>query len=105
MSMVRASVAAAPIEPALRSAAAGPRVAEAPAESDTVVAPRKLEAAAPQPRSLLASRLVIELDAAAARFVQMRIGDDDLVVRRYPDERQLAFSRGVNAYLAAVTRR
>jgi hypothetical protein len=52
----------------------------------------------------LSARVVIEFDAAAARFVQTLIAADALIVRRFPDERQLAFSRGVNAYRAAMTR-
>jgi hypothetical protein len=61
--------------------------------------------AAPQ-SSLAPARLVIELDAAAERFVQTLVdGVSDTVLRRYPNEGQLAFSRGVNAYLAAMARR
>jgi hypothetical protein len=52
----------------------------------------------------LSARVVIEFDAAAARFIQTLIAADELIVRRFPDERQLAFSRGVNAYRAAMTR-
>jgi hypothetical protein len=60
----------------------------------------------PAQTSLLPPRVVIELDAAAERFVQTLVdGAGGAVLRRYPDEAQLAFSRGVNAYIAALTRR
>jgi hypothetical protein len=54
---------------------------------------------------LLPPRVVIELDEAAERFVQTLLdGAGETVLRRYPDEAQLAFSRGINAYLAALAR-
>jgi hypothetical protein len=61
-------------------------------------------AATPPQASLLPARLVIELDAAAERFVQTLVSGAGDTVRRYPDEAQLAFSRGVNAYMAALLR-
>lgn len=48
-------------------------------------------------------QLTIELDKASARFVQMLIAEN-VVVRRYPDETQLAFSRGIRAYEEAKGR-
>jgi hypothetical protein len=63
-------------------------------------------AATSSQQSLLPARLVIELDSTAERFVQTLVdGAGDTVLRRYPDEAQLAFSRGVNAYMAAMARR
>jgi hypothetical protein len=53
----------------------------------------------------LPAQLVIELDAAAERFVQTLVAaGGQTVLRRYPDENQLAFSRGINAYMAAIAR-
>jgi hypothetical protein len=56
------------------------------------------------PQTSFPPRLIIELDEAAERFVQTLVDGVD-VLRRYPDEAQLAFSRGVNAYMAALARR
>jgi hypothetical protein len=61
-------------------------------------------AAAPPEQSLLPPRLVIELDQAAERFVQTLLNGAGETVRRYPDETQLAFSRGISAYMAAIAR-
>ena len=72
------------------------------------MAPRPAHAsvATPPSPSLFPPRLVIELDQAAERFVQTLVDNaGDTVLRRYPDEAQLAFSRGVNAYMAAIARR
>lgn len=50
-----------------------------------------------------APTLVIELDQASQRFVQTLIDEGArTVLRRYPNEEQLAFSRGVNAYVSAM---
>lgn len=60
--------------------------------------------AAPQP-PLTAPKLVISLDEASQRFVQMLLAPDSAaVLRQYPDETQLAFSRGVSAYVQATRR-
>ena len=57
------------------------------------------------PRSLLAPRLFIELDKAADRFVHKVVDrESDAVLRRFPSEGQIAFSRGVNAYVQALRR-
>ena len=49
------------------------------------------------------SKLVIEFDQASQRFVQTLLDDAaPEILRRYPDEAQLAFSRGVNAYVRAM---
>ncbi len=48
-------------------------------------------------------RLRIELDYASERFVQTLMAADT-VLRRYPNETQLAFSRGVRAYEEARMR-
>lgn len=58
-------------------------------------------AAAPQ--QLIASKLFIELDEASARYVQTHVDpNDNSVLRRFPSESQLAFSRGVSAYVRAT---
>jgi hypothetical protein len=57
----------------------------------------------PAPSLLLSGELVVEIDAAAGRFVQrLHDRDTDEVLRQWPNEAQLAFSRGVRAYLAAL---
>lgn len=57
------------------------------------------------PGQLLAPKLTIEFDDAAGRFVQTLIDPtNQSVLRRFPAEYQLAFSRGVNAYMAALLR-
>ena len=49
------------------------------------------------------SKLVIEFDQPSQRFVQTLLDDvTHTILRRYPDEGQLAFSRGVNAYVRAM---
>jgi hypothetical protein len=100
------SVSAVRAAPPQVAMAVAPQTAASPAAgaaSAPAGAPRKSEAASAH--APLSSRLIIEIDAAAGRFVQTLIGEDQRVVRRYPDEGQLAFSRGVNAYLAAMMRR
>lgn len=63
---------------------------------------RGAAAAAPQ-QPLLAPRLYIELDDASDRFVQTMVDTaGETILRRYPNEGQLAFSRGVNAYVHAM---
>lgn len=58
-------------------------------------------AAAPPP--LIAPRLLIEFDAASDRFVHTLIDPaSQSVLRRFPNEGQIAFSRGVNAYVQAM---
>jgi hypothetical protein len=89
--------------PDRRSSDAGEASASAPAP---LLPAQAVSAATPTQPSLLPARLVIELDAVAERFVQTLVdGAGETVLRRYPDEAQLAFSRGVNAYLAALARR
>jgi len=55
-----------------------------------------------QPPLLVAGELVVEIDTAAKRFVHRFF---DPVTReltlQYPSEQQLAFARGLNAYLRA----
>jgi hypothetical protein len=60
--------------------------------------------AAPAPRlPLLTAEVQIELDKASGRFVQTLVeSESKAVLRRYPDDAQLAFSRGVNAYVQAM---
>ena len=52
---------------------------------------------------LMQPSLLIELDQTAERFVQMLVdpGTGD-ILRRYPNETQLTFSRGVAAYQKAL---
>jgi hypothetical protein len=74
----------------------------------------KTEASAPEPVAistaappgpLFTPRLRIEFDVAAERFVQTLVDPtSQSVLRRFPAENQLAFSRGVNAYMAALQR-
>ena len=49
-------------------------------------------------------RLVIVLDAPSQRFVQLLIDHSDTTQRQYPSEAQLAFSRGIAAYIQAQRR-
>jgi hypothetical protein len=49
------------------------------------------------PVASLSLELTIVFDRASARFVQT-LAADDTVLRRYPNETQLAFSRGICAY-------
>jgi hypothetical protein len=77
----------------------GPRVepvaASAPTNTET-----KQE---PPPSLLLSSELVVEIDQASGRFVQTLLDSEtDEVLRQWPNEGQLAFARGVRAYLAAL---
>ena len=68
----------------------------------TVPAPVEPSTSAPQSGSI-APRLVIELDEGSARFVQSLVDPvNQSVLRRFPNESQLAFSRGVNAYIQAL---
>ena len=49
------------------------------------------------------SKLVIEFDQDSQRFVQTLLDDvARTILRSYPDEGQLAFSRGVHAYVRAM---
>lgn len=62
--------------------------------------------AAPQNAAVDASKLVICLDVASQRFVQMLIEPgSQSVLRRFPHEGQLVFSRGVSAYLDTLSRK
>jgi uncharacterized FlaG/YvyC family protein len=85
------------------------RAETAPAkESDTQNddARQRREAAAErrtQNRPLLAGNLRIELDAEAGRFVQtLTDPTTNEVLRRFPNESQLAFSRAARAYTKAL---
>lgn len=50
-------------------------------------------------------KLVIAFDEPSQRFVQMLVDETaHTILRRYPNEGQLAFSRGVNAYERAMRR-
>jgi hypothetical protein len=52
---------------------------------------------------LVSGDLVVEIDAAAGRFVQKLLDHEtEEMLRQWPSERQLAFARGVRAYLAAL---
>ncbi|MDX2233640.1 MAG: flagellar protein FlaG [Hyphomonadaceae bacterium] len=58
-----------------------------------------------QERPLIAGHLRIELDAEAGRFVQtLTDAQTQEVLRRFPHESQLAFSRAVRAYASAQDR-
>ena len=88
------SVGPAPVTPPAHSRPSGARGTQA---SDERAAQR--DASNPPPK------LTIELDTASRRFVQTLFdGGSEEVLRRYPDEGQIAFSRGVNAYVRALQR-
>jgi len=54
--------------------------------------------------NLVPGELLVQIDVEAGRFVQtLKDAATAEVVWRYPNEAQLAFSRGVNAYKRAVT--
>lgn len=68
-------------------------------------AARRVPTSEAAPHMLMAPLLVIEFDGAAERFVQTLIDPTDKsVLRRFPAEDQIAFSRGVNAYMTAQLR-
>ena len=72
------------------------------AAPDALPAPSSASAQSQPP--LLAPHLFIEFDRDSQRFVQTVIdGESKTVLRRFPAENQLAFSRGVNAYLRALS--
>jgi hypothetical protein len=49
------------------------------------------------------TKLTIEFDTASERFVQTLVdASNETVLRRYPNSNQLAFSRGINAYMRAM---
>ncbi|MBL8551844.1 MAG: hypothetical protein JNJ73_17790 [Hyphomonadaceae bacterium] len=76
------------------------RVEPVSAPAPISVEPREQE---PPPQILLSGELVVEIDHASGRFVRtLRDGETDEVLRRWPNEGQLAFARGVRAYLAAL---
>lgn len=75
--------------------------------ADRPSAPPETEAArASAVNAPATTKVVIELDHAAARFVQKLFdASNEAVLRQYPNDTQLAFSRGVTAYLEALARR
>ncbi|MGE3141969.1 MAG: hypothetical protein AB7L65_01500 [Hyphomonadaceae bacterium] len=59
--------------------------------------------AAPGADSAPAPKLIVELDAASGRLVRTLLDPvSESVLWRYPNESQLAFSRGVAAYMRAM---
>jgi len=55
-------------------------------------------------RELEPAKLLVRLDASAGRFVQTLTDSNTAeMVRRYPSEAQLAYSRAVMAYLRTMT--
>ncbi len=78
--------------------------AHGPAEAGESRAQSHLSVAAEAPqRLLIRPDLTIELDAAAQHFVQTLIDPASAsLLRRYPAENQLAFSRGVHAFTIAM---
>lgn len=91
----------APIQPALDTqaptATKAPPAPAAPSERASAEPPA---AAAP---ALTSTRLHVDFDRSAGRFVQT-ITDvtTDQVLRQYPSEGQLAYSRAVVAYMRAL---
>jgi hypothetical protein len=77
-----------------------PVAEQAPAPAS---ARRPTTSAAPAQGPLMAPQLLIEFDEASERFVQILIDPvNKTILRRFPDETQLAFSRGVAAYVRAM---
>jgi hypothetical protein len=55
------------------------------------------------PSPLIPSELLVEVDVAAGRFVQTILNRETKeLLRQFPSEAQLAFSRGVRAYMRAA---
>jgi hypothetical protein len=79
-----------------------PNLAQSVTEAAIEASPqtsRPVDAPAPH---LIEPSLIIELDQSAQRFVQTLVDPaTGAVLRRYPDEIQLTFSRGVAAYVKA----
>ena len=96
--MIVSPVAATAIAPGAGASSAGAQ----PIASSA--APEKLEGApAVAPKQPHPGRLTIEFDEASQRFVQTLLeGGSEEILRRYPNEGQLAFSRGVSAYVRAL---
>lgn len=68
-----------------------------PARPTQILAPTI--APTPPQQSLAPARLLIELDLASARFVQTMVDpSNDRVLRKFPTDGQIAFSRGIAAY-------
>jgi hypothetical protein len=98
------SIAAVSPSPIAASARAGGAKADAAATTaaPTPAPTRLIGATAPQ-QPPIPPRLYIELDEAADRFVQTVVDPaNETVLRRFPEEGRLAFSRGVNAYVHAM---
>lgn len=77
--------------------------AKADDHKSSVAKPQETEAVAPPSAALepLPKRR-IEIDAESGRFVHSLLDPTTLdVLLRYPNEEQLAFSRGIRAYLEA----
>ncbi len=73
-----------PLEPSPASKAAAAMEAARRAEAQNKLAPAKLS---------------VEIDAAAGRFVNiLSDADTGQIVRQYPSDAQLAFSRAIRAY-------
>lgn len=81
------------VQLALRDDASAQKPAPAPQKSEP-----------PPPVQLIASEMLIQVDKASGRFVSTVIDPDTQeILRQYPSETQLAYSRAVRAYLAAQT--
>ena len=60
--------------------------------------------AAEQRASLMPNKLLVRLDENAGRFVQtLTDSTTQEMLRKYPSESQLAFSRAVQAYMRALS--
>jgi len=79
------------------------RVAAPAPQSDQLTiagaeAKTEIAAAAPSPK------LLIEIDKASGRFINTLLdADGNKVIRQYPSDAQLAYSRAVTAYLKAMS--
>ncbi|KAF0172238.1 MAG: flagellar protein FlaG [Hyphomonadaceae bacterium] len=71
---------------------------EEPASTEEAAA----AAVAQTQKSLIAGHLRIELDRDAGRFVQtLTDSETNEILRRFPNESQLAFARAIGAYMNA----
>lgn len=91
-----------PVQLAVQPVAPIPSPAPAAAEQETREEPAVPSVA---PTLLVAGDLVIEIDQAAKRFVNKLFDPNTQeLTRQFPSDGQLAFSRGLNAYIETLRR-
>lgn len=104
--MTLTAVSATPIVASGARASASVQADASPNAPSAAAAPTRVIGATVPQQPLVPPRLYIELDEASDRFVQTVIdATNETVLRRFPDEGRLAFSRGVNAYVRAMRER